>query len=144
MHLFIFYFSNFAGTTPPLALTAFAAAGIAKSNPFRTGFLAMVMALPTYIVAYPMVLRPELLMQGAWTDIVYTTASTALGAIMFALGSSGALIGKSSWPERVVSVMAGLMLIDERRSTDIARMGIIALLLSYHLLRRRDIAMSKV
>ena len=137
VHLFIFYFSNFAGITPPVALTAFAAAGIAKSNPFRTGFLAMVMALPTYIVAYAMVLRPELLMQGAWTDIAYATASTALGVIMFALGSSGTLVGKSSWPERIVSVVAGLMLIDERLSTDIASMGIISVLLIYHLIRRR-------
>lgn len=140
VHLFIFYFSNFAGITPPVALTAFAAAGLANSNPFRTGFLAMVMALPTYVVAYAMVLRPELLMHGAWQGIAYAFASSALGAVAFALGSSGAILAKLSWPERIVLMACGVMLIDERLVTDGASVAILMLVVAYHFLRHWGLA----
>lgn len=140
VHLFIFYFSNFAGITPPVALTAFAAAGLANSNPFRTGFLAMVMALPTYVVAYAMVLRPELLMHGEWQGIAYAFGSSALGAVAFALGSSGAILARLSWPERIVLMAGGVMLIDERLTTDVVSAAILVLVAAYHLLRFRAAA----
>jgi TRAP-type uncharacterized transport system fused permease subunit len=69
-HMFIFYFSLFAGLTQPVALTAFAAAGIAGSDPFRTGFLAAAIAAPAYLLAYFMVLQPQLLLlDGTTTQI---------------------------------------------------------------------------
>lgn len=137
VHLFIFYFSNFAGITPPVALTAFAAAGIAKSNPFRTGFLAMAMALPTYVVAYAMVLRPELLMQGATLDIVYAFTSSAAGAIAFALGTSGFLLTRLGWVERSVAMASGLLLIHGDLTTDIAGAVGMALIAALEVFRRK-------
>lgn len=137
VHLFIFYFSNFAGITPPVALTAFAAAGIARSNPFRTGFLAMTMALPTYVVAYAMVLRPELLMHGEAHAIVYAFSVSAIGAIAFALGASGFLLTRLKWPERILGMFAGIMLIDVQFVTDLAGGVACIVLIALEIYRRK-------
>jgi TRAP transporter 4TM/12TM fusion protein len=119
VHMFIFYFSNFAGITPPVALTAFGAAGIAKSDPFKTGFLAMLMALPTYFLAYAFVLRPELLLLGEPMEIFVATVPTALGVILFSLGTAGAIKQPLSGIERAVFVLSGVLLIEPAILTDI-------------------------
>lgn len=135
IHMFIFYFSNFAGITPPVALTAFGAAGIAKSDPFKTGFLAMVMALPTYFLAFAMVLRPELLMFGEPMAIALAVMPTAFGVVLFALGSAGAIRTPVGPLLRAGLIGAGILLIDPALSTDIAGTLLGAALLALHLLR---------
>lgn len=137
VHMFIFYFSNFAGITPPVALTAFGAAGIAKSDPFRTGFLAMAMALPTYFLAFAMVLRPELLMFGDPVSIALTVVPTAFGVVLFALGSAGAVRQRLWLPERLALIAAGVLLIDPSRMTDAAGLALGVGALAFQELRLR-------
>lgn len=135
IHMFIFYFSNFAGITPPVALTAFGAAGIAKSDPFKTGFLAMVMALPTYFLAFAMVLRPELLMFGEPLAIMLAVLPAACGVVLFALGSAGAIRTPISPFMRAGLVAAGILLIDPGQLTDAVGLGIGFALVGWHVLR---------
>ncbi len=119
-HMFIFYFSLFAGLTPPVALTAFAAAGIAGSDPFRTGFLAMVIAAPAYLLAYFMVLQPQLLLLGGdGLSIALAFASAALGVVAFGLGSAGAIFAPLGRAERVALALAGVALVDAGLLTDL-------------------------
>src|SRR5690606_17092354 len=49
-HLSIFWFSQLATVTPPVCMTAFAAAAIAKAHPMRTGFNALKLGIPFYLV----------------------------------------------------------------------------------------------
>ncbi len=49
-HLFCLYFGVLADVTPPVALATYAASGISKSNPLKTGFMALVTAIAGFIV----------------------------------------------------------------------------------------------
>ncbi|MFN3291406.1 MAG: TRAP transporter permease, partial [Acinetobacter sp.] len=51
-HMFVFYFGLFANITPPVALAAFAGAGIAGGDPMRTGFQALKLSLAGFIVPF--------------------------------------------------------------------------------------------
>lgn len=62
-HLFVFYFGLFANITPPVALAAFAAAGISGGNPMRTGFAALRLAGAGFVIPYIFVYSPEILMR---------------------------------------------------------------------------------
>jgi TRAP-type uncharacterized transport system fused permease subunit len=139
VHMFIFYFSNFAGITPPVALTAFGAAGIAKSDPFKTGFLAMLMALPTYFLAYALVLRPELLLFGEPGAILLSVIPTAIGVVFFSLGTAGAIARPLSVAERLGFVLGGLLLIEPGMLTDAVGAGIGLASYGVHTLRRRPL-----
>lgn len=140
VHMFIFYFSNFAGITPPVALTAFGASGIAKSDPFKTGFLAMLMALPTYFLAYAFVLRPELLLIGEPLAILFAVLPTGLGVVCFSIGSAGAITRSLAMSERICFILAGILLIEPAWSTDFFGIVVAGSALLVHVLRDRKAA----
>ncbi|MFB6087156.1 MAG: TRAP transporter permease [Haloarculaceae archaeon] len=61
-HLFILYFGVIADITPPVAVAAYAASGVAKSDPFRTGVQAFSLSLNKAIVPFAFVLAPGILL----------------------------------------------------------------------------------
>lgn len=89
-HMFAFYFGIVADVTPPVALAAYAGAGIAGANPMRCGVIAAKLAIAAFIVPYIFVLAPELLMINA---TAFTITYSALTAIIGMWGVSMAMIG---------------------------------------------------
>ena len=75
-HLFVFYAALAAMITPPVALAAYAAASIAKSNYWQTGWLAAALGMPKYLVPFAFIFRPELLMRGDAFEIIAVTLLT--------------------------------------------------------------------
>ncbi|WP_049969185.1 TRAP transporter permease [Haladaptatus cibarius] len=61
-HLFILYFGVIADITPPVAVAAYAASGIAKSDQFQTGVEAFSLSLNKAIVPFAFVLTPGILL----------------------------------------------------------------------------------
>ncbi|WP_297211492.1 TRAP transporter permease [uncultured Flavonifractor sp.] len=78
-HLFIFYFGIISNVTPPVALAAYAAAGVARSNPTKTGFFAFKLSLSGFILPFMFVYNPVLLMQGSPLDIIQSLITALLG-----------------------------------------------------------------
>ena len=79
-HLFIFYFGIISNITPPVALASYAAAGVARCNPNKTGFYAFKLALSGFILPFMFVFNPVLLMQGSAGEIIlsFITALTGI------------------------------------------------------------------
>ena len=61
-HFFVFYFGVLADVTPPVALAAFAAAGIARSEPMRTGMTAFRLSMGKALVPFAFIYSPTLLL----------------------------------------------------------------------------------
>jgi TRAP transporter 4TM/12TM fusion protein len=82
-HLFIVYFSVISAITPPVAVAAYAGAGIAGGNPNSTGFQAIQLAIAAYLVPIIYMYRPGLLLNGTFLDIAWTVIITlmAVGAM---------------------------------------------------------------
>ena len=89
-HLFVFYAALAAMITPPVALAAYAAASIAKSNYWTTGWLAAALGMPKYLVPFAFIFRLELLMRGEWLEILAVSLLTlaGLGAVSFGLAGA--------------------------------------------------------
>ncbi|MFC4714111.1 TRAP transporter permease [Planococcus dechangensis] len=79
-HLFVFYFGIFANITPPVALAAFAGAGVSGGDPMRTGFNALKLAIAGFIIPYLFVYNPAMLMIDT-TDIAVNATEFALPPI---------------------------------------------------------------
>lgn len=88
-HLFCLYFGVLADVTPPVALATYAAAGIARSNPIRTGFTALVTAAAGFVVPFMFVYNPYLLFKGDILHIVVGVTTAFIGI----LGLSSAVQG---------------------------------------------------
>ena len=102
-HLFLFYFGMLSLITPPDCLATYAAAAIAKSDFWKTGWVAMRLGIVAYIVPFVFVYHPALIFKGGWLDIataVFTAAIALRTASLFpftpSVSSCGAKSGNSS------------------------------------------------
>jgi TRAP-type uncharacterized transport system fused permease subunit len=103
--------------TPPVALGAYAASSIAKSNPMTTGFEAMRLGSIIYFVPFFFVLNPALIGRAPMMEVVIVLG-TALAGIALICGALqgymwgiGRLDGNMlAWPGRVLLVVAGIVL----------------------------------
>ena len=110
-HMFVLYYGVLADVTPPVALAAYAAAGLAGSNPFRTGFTAFKLALAKAIVPFAFVYSPVLLLQNfRWGAGLISVSSAALGIIALGAGAVGYLSGKLAVWERALMIISTILL----------------------------------
>ena len=113
VHLFVFYFGLMSGTTPPVAIDAFAGAAVARSNPLRTSLIAFVYGLRTAILPFIVVLNPALLLIGV--DSIWAFAlvigSSVIAMVIFAAGTQNFFITRSRIWESVVLVVIALLLL---------------------------------
>ena len=111
-HLFVFYFGLFANITPPVALAAFAAAGLSGGSPMRTGFVAMRLALGGLIVPFVFVYQPELLMlDGTAADTVRAAVILLIGVALLAVAAEGHLFVPLPIWLRIVLVLGAIGLV---------------------------------
>jgi TRAP transporter 4TM/12TM fusion protein len=136
-HMFAFYFAVLSAITPPVALAVFAAAGIAKSDIWKTGLAAVRIAATSFIVPFMFVYEPALLMIGDWPTIIWSSLTAAIGVILFAAGLHGYFLTASKIWESAVLVCAGLLLIDPGVLTDFVGAGMAAAISAVQILNRR-------
>lgn len=110
-HLFVFYFSGLAVITPPVAVAAYAAAGLADSNPMKTGWQAFRIAIPSFIIPFVFVLSPALLLRGSLIEILLVVTTAILGVICMSICMEGYLLRNMNIIERVLAFVAGILLI---------------------------------
>jgi len=111
-HLLVFWLAMSSNVTPPVCVTAFAAASIAEANPMKTGFHACGLAVLLYIMPFSFVYRPELMLIGETSGIVYSIVLYALAIIAIASGIQGWLLENLSSAERAMYIaVAALMLL---------------------------------
>ncbi len=102
-HFFVFYYGVLADVTPPVALAAFAAAGIARSEPMRTGMTAFRLSMGKALVPFAFVYAPVLLfINFNATDFVVALAS----AIIAIMGLGAAYTGHCRRPIRMPAFVA--------------------------------------
>lgn len=118
-HLFVFYFGIVADITPPVALAAFAAAGVSGGEPIRTGVQSAKLAIAAFIIPYIFVLSPELLMiDTTWLELAWVLTTSITGMIAIGAAMIGFWVRKMYRVERFISFAAGLMLIYPEGVTD--------------------------
>lgn len=111
-HMFVFYFGIAADITPPVCLAAYAGAGIARANPFKSGVTAVKLAIAAYLIPYIFIYNPILVMVDVTPANLTIAIVTALIGMM-AISSSviGYFVRNSNIIERLIMFVGGLLLI---------------------------------
>ena len=138
-HLFVFYFGIVADITPPVALAAFAGSGIARSDPFKTGFEAFKLGFAAYLVPYVFALSPVLILVNV-TPFTFTKAviTAIIGMFGIAAGTTGFFLRKCAWWERILLFAAGVCLVDPKTLTDTIGLTIIVFFYMYQKYQTRN------
>jgi TRAP transporter 4TM/12TM fusion protein len=117
-HMFIFYYALLSEVSPPTALSPFAAAAITGGDPYKTTLQAWKYTMPAFLLPFVFVLDPQgvgLLLKipqgGSVVDIIEITAKAALGIIALAAGTQGWALLKTTVVERVLLILAGVLLV---------------------------------
>jgi TRAP-type uncharacterized transport system fused permease subunit len=113
-HFFVFYYGVLADITPPVALAAYAAAGMAGSDPFKTGNTAFRLGLAKALVPFVFVFSPSLLLVAKgfnWPDFIVTFFGCITGIALLAAALSRFMLVEMKAGERLLCLAAALLLI---------------------------------
>lgn len=122
-HFFVFYYGVLADITPPVALAAYAAAGIAGSNPFKTGNTAFRLGIAKALVPFVFVYSPALLLVAdgfTWWAFTVTLIGAMLGIASLGVAFSGYLFALlKTWERWWIALVSFLFI-----APGLATMGI--------------------
>ncbi|GAA6394250.1 TRAP transporter fused permease subunit [Clostridiales bacterium] len=128
-HLFILYFGIISNITPPVALAAYAASGLAKSNPTKTGVQAFKLAISGFILPFMFVYNPVLLCQGNLPQVVQAIVTSLLGVYCLSCAMENFFVRwRTPLPERLLLLGTAFLLIHPGTFTDIIGIAIVAAL----------------
>lgn len=101
-HMFMNFFAAMSFVTPPVAIAAYVAAGIAQCEPMKAGFIATRLGIGAYLVPFCFCYSPGLLLIGDPLKIIYTVFPATFGVLAAAVCLSGFLYSRLSPLERVL------------------------------------------
>jgi len=140
-HFFVFYYGVLADITPPVALAAYAAAGIAGSNPFKTGNTAFRLGIAKALVPFVFVYSPALLLVAdgfTWAAFTVTLAGAMMGIAALGVAFSGYFIAPLSKPERYWVALVSLLFIAPGLTTFAIGLGLLVPVGLLQVTRRRS------
>ena len=92
-HMFIMYWGMLSFITPPVALSAFAAATVAQTSPMRVGVESMRLGAIIYFIPFFFVFNPAMLLQGSFMEIAPVLVTAVIGVTLVSGALQGYLIG---------------------------------------------------
>ena len=111
-HLFVFYYACISTITPPVALSAFAAAAIAGADSMKVGWQALKLGIAAYVVPFMFVVDNNLLLQGEFGIMVVVDVATAIiGIIALAIAMDGYFLKQQNMFYRVIYFIIAMMLV---------------------------------
>jgi TRAP-type uncharacterized transport system fused permease subunit len=112
VHMFVFYFGILADDTPPVGLAAYAAAGISRADPIRTGLQSFYYDIRTAVLPFMFIFNTELLLIGVDSIghllVVFSSALAAM--LLFVSATQGWLLARNRWWESLLLLLIAFSL----------------------------------
>lgn len=128
-HLFVFYFACLSAITPPVALAAYAGAGLAKCNPMTTAVEACKLGFAGFVAPFAFCYNQALMLKGTMPEILQVCGSALIGTVIISMGFQGWLLWKLKAYERVLFVAGGMLMFVPGTMTDVVGLAIALLLI---------------
>jgi TRAP transporter 4TM/12TM fusion protein len=139
-HFFVFYYGVLADITPPVAIAAYAAAGMAGADPFKTGNTAFRLALGKALVPFVFVFSPSLLLvvkTFSWGEFAVAAAGCVTGIVFLSAAFSNYFLTHTRVWERALLAIASLLLIAPELTSSLVGLGLVAPVVLAQLARMR-------
>lgn len=118
-HLFVFYYGILSHITPPVALSAYAAASLADAPAMATGYAAWRMGLAGFIVPFMFAYGPALVMVGTVAQTLLACVTAIAGVIALAVALQGYLFRSFPFWQRSIPLISSLLMIKTGIKTDL-------------------------
>ena len=138
-HMFAFYFACLSLITPPVAISAYAAAAIAQANIWKTGWTAFRLGIAGFIVPFMFAYGPSILLVGPVWEIILTVTTAMVGVTALAVALSGYLFCTLKVWERVIAGVAAILLIAPSAELILPGSGLLVMLIIIQARRSRAV-----
>lgn len=149
-HFFVFWFGALSNVTPPVALAAYTAAGIAGADPMKTSWTALKLALPGFIVPFMIAYNPILIMQdpaggtASLTSVIVPFITAVIGIFALAIAINNFYNIKLNIIERIGFFAGAMLMIKPGLLTDGIGIAILVSMMLLHLAREKRMVSSTV
>ena len=110
-HFFVMYYCVLSMVTPPVALAAYAAAGIARTSAWTTGWIAFQMSFVAFLIPFAFVADSALLFQGPLSGVLLASVGLFIPTGLWAVGLTGFFRRDLTWPDRILLMACGVVAI---------------------------------
>ena len=140
-YMFVFYFGIAADLTPPVALAAYAGAGIAGADPMKTGVTAFKLALAGFLVPYIYVYSPMLLfIDVVPLEMIQAICTALIGVFLLAMFTIGYFKAPLAWYMRLLAFGGALGLMIPGTASDLAGLAVLALIYVVQRIKEKKIS----
>ncbi|WP_288334966.1 TRAP transporter permease [Cloacibacillus porcorum] len=140
-YMFVFYFGIAADLTPPVALAAYAGAGIAGADPMKTGVTAFKLALAGFLVPYIYVYSPMLLfIDVVPLEMIQAICTALIGVFLLAMFTIGYFKAPLAWYMRLLAFGGALGLMIPGTVSDLAGLAVLALIYIVQRIKEKKIS----
>jgi TRAP transporter 4TM/12TM fusion protein len=137
-HFFVFYYGVLADVTPPVALAAYAAAGIAGAEPMRTGLTAFRLSMGKALVPFMFTYTPALLfVDFTWGAFLSALVAGTVGILALSAAYTRWFATTITRVEQAVLTVGGLILVFNQLWFNVAGIAIVVAMLGLNVLRAR-------
>jgi len=139
-HLFVLYYAVLSGITPPVALAAFTAAGIANASPNKVAMTSLKLGAAGFLVPMAFVMSPELLLideGNGYLHLAFVVLTALIGVVAVGAALEGYLLCLMGWLERTLMGVAGVLLLLGGTVTDTWGIGCLIVAVIIQLSKKR-------
>ena len=136
-HMIIFWLSQTSAVTPPVCITSYAAAGIAKASPMRTAFYGFRLAVGLFII--PLFFAYSPLLTGNVFEIVYTGFFIILGIIAFSSFAERYFLQKLNIIEMILMISTTGLLFYPNIITNLSGVVLFAGLIGVQIVKKKKL-----
>jgi TRAP transporter 4TM/12TM fusion protein len=139
-HMFVLYFGAMSAITPPVALAAFAAAGICGDSAWKVGWQAVRLGIAGFLIPFAFVYGPQLVLVNATvTNVLWTLGTCIVGIVALGAGSIGYFNMKLPIPVRIALIVSAVLCIIPETTTDFIGLGIVLAIGAFIFLKTRRV-----
>lgn len=131
-HMFIFYFACLSAITPPVALAAYAGAGISGSDPMKASFMSFRLGIASYLIPFMFFYSPEILGIGSPQMIALSTITALIGINGIASVVQGYFRKHLNMLQRMIILIASILLVSPNEFADLLGIALIVLIYFSH------------
>ena len=133
-HFFVFYYAVISSVTPPVALAAFAAAGISGADPLKTSVTSFKYCIVAFLLPFMFFYSPAILLQGDdWMQVARVLITGSIGVYFMAAAVQAWCFYSMTAVTRVMALIVGLLMLAGGVVTDMVGMLVAVVLLGVQL-----------
>jgi len=137
-HMFAMYFACLSMISPPVALAAYAAAGIAQTGPWRVCFTAMRLGIVAYMIPFMFAYNPALLLVGPVGEVVQACVTSVIGVVALSGATIGFFFRDMKPIERILMGGAGISMVFPGLASDYIGIPLAVVMVAWNYFTRKN------